>query len=94
LDFDDVVASYKRQVVGGSEADILYFETLTDLSEARIGLIAAREVSDIPVVLSFTFEHNQKTVMGNPPECCAILANRMKISALATNWSGGAFAHI
>ncbi len=89
LEFDDVVASYKRQVTGGSEADILYFETLTDLSEARVGLIAAREVSDIPVVLSFTFEHNQKTVMGNPPECCAIVAHRMKISALATNCSGG-----
>ena len=89
LDFDSVLESYKVQIQGGSEADILYFETLTDLSEARIGLIAARETSDIPAVLSFTFEHNGKTVMGNPPECCAILAGRMKISALATNCSGG-----
>ncbi len=89
LDFDDALNSYKRQIKGGIEADVLYFETQTDLSEARTGLIAAREVSSQPVVLSFTFEHNQKTVMGNPPECCAIIADRMKIDALGINCSGG-----
>lgn len=89
LEFDTVLDSFGLQVEGGKDADILYFETLTDLSEARIGLIAAREHSDLPVVLSFTFESNNKTVMGNPPESCAILAGRMKISALAINCSGG-----
>ncbi len=89
LEFDDVLDSYKRQIKGGSEADVLYFETQTDLSEARTGLIAAREVSNQPVVLSFTFEHNQKTVMGNPPECCAIIADKMNIDALGINCSGG-----
>ena len=89
LDFDDVAQSYKTQAEGGKEADVLYFETLTDMSEARIGLIAAREITDMPEVLSFTFEANGKTVMGNPPECCAIFADRMKISALGINCSGG-----
>ncbi len=89
LDFDIIADSYKAQIIGGQDADLLYFETLTDLSEARIGLLVAREVSTLPVVLSFTFESNMKTVMGNPPESCAIFADRMKLDALAINCSGG-----
>lgn len=89
LDFDTLHISYSEQIEGGAQADILFFETMSDLSEARVGLIAAKETSIKPIVLSFTFEANMRTVMGNPPESCAILADKMGVSALGINCSGG-----
>lgn len=88
LTFDELLSAYSDQIKGGIDADILFFETISDMTEGRIGLIAARETSDQPVVLSITFE-GMRTLMGNSPESCAILADKMGISALGVNCSGG-----
>ncbi|HNT11803.1 MAG TPA: homocysteine S-methyltransferase family protein [Spirochaetota bacterium] len=45
-------------------ADLIIVETMNDLQEAKLALVAAREAAGLPVVCSMTFEENAKTVSG------------------------------
>jgi 5-methyltetrahydrofolate--homocysteine methyltransferase len=67
---DDVRESFRRQIEGLVEAgvDVLCIETMTDLTEARLAIEAARGVSaDIPVMATMTFDAIPRgfyTIMG------------------------------
>ena len=63
LAFEDAVAEYGRIVRAGvaAGADILYFETFTDLYEMKAALLAARENSTLPIMASMSFEANGRT---------------------------------
>ena len=67
---DDVRESFRRQIKGLVEAgvDVLCVETMTDLTEARLAIEAARSVSpDIPVMATMTFDAIPRgfyTIMG------------------------------
>jgi len=67
---DDVRASFHRQIKGLVEAgvDVLCVETMTDLTEAKLAIEAARGVSaDIPVMATMTFDAIPRgfyTIMG------------------------------
>lgn len=52
----------KSLAMGG--ADIILIETMIDIQEARLALIAARECTFLPVICSMSFEENGKTVSG------------------------------
>ena len=58
LAFEDAVAEYGRIVRAGvaAGADILYFETFTDLYEMKAALLAAKENSTLPIMASMSFE--------------------------------------
>src|SRR5688572_20277554 len=47
--------------------DLLILETMGDLEEMRQALLAAREVSDLPVVAQMTFAEDGRTQVGNTP---------------------------
>ncbi len=77
---DDVRESFRRQIKGLVEAgvDVLCVETMTDLSEARLAIEAARSVSpDIPVMATMTFDAIPRgfyTIMGvDVPSAAAAL---------------------
>ena len=63
LAFEDAVAEYGRIVRAGvaAGADILYFETFTDLYEMKAALLAAKENSTLPIMASMSFEANGRT---------------------------------
>jgi 5-methyltetrahydrofolate--homocysteine methyltransferase len=67
---DDVRKSFRRQIKGLVEAgvDVLCIETMTDLTEAKLAIEAARDVSaDIPVMATMTFDATPRgfyTIMG------------------------------
>jgi 5-methyltetrahydrofolate--homocysteine methyltransferase len=52
----------KSLAAGG--VDILTIETMTDVKEARLALIAAKDATGLPVICSMSFEQNGKTVSG------------------------------
>ena len=91
LSFAELYAAYREQAVAAEQAgaDLLLFETMTDLAEARVGLLAAKENTSLPVAVSFTFEHNGRTLMGNPPEVLALLFSQMGADMVGMNCSGG-----
>ena len=91
LAFEDAVAEYGRIVRAGvaAGADILYFETFTDLYEMKAALLAAKENSALPSMASMSFEANGRTFTGCTVESFAATARGLGANAVGINCSLG-----
>ena len=91
LAFEDAVAEYGRIVRAGvaAGADILYFETFTDLYEMKAALLAAQENSTLPIMASMSFEANGRTFTGCTVESFAATARGLGANAVGINCSLG-----
>ena len=91
LAFEDAVAEYGRIVRAGvaAGADILYFETFTDLYEMKAALLAAKENSTLPIMASMSFEANGRTFTGCTVESFAATARGLGANAAGINCSLG-----
>ena len=91
LAFEDALAEYGRIVRAGvaAGADILYFETFTDLYEMKAALLAAKENSTLPIMASMSFEANGRTFTGCTVESFAATARGLGANAVGINCSLG-----
>lgn len=87
---DRLHAAFLRPLRAGQAAgaDFAMLETQCDLAEARAAMLAAKSL-DFPFVVSYTFEPTGRTLMGNPPEACATLAEALGATAVGINCSCG-----
>lgn len=70
-------------------ADLISIETMTDLYEAKAALLAAKENTSLPVMVSMTFEPNGRTFTGVPLEAMALTLAPLGAAALGINCSLG-----
>lgn len=91
LTFDEAYEQFKKQVLAGKKAgcDLIIIETMTDISEARIAVLAAKENSDLPIVCTMTFNKNGKTMFGVDPVTMVAVLEGLKVDALGINCSFG-----
>lgn len=91
LSFEEAYDIFKEQIVVATQAgaDIINFETFTDLSEMRSAILAAKENSDLPIIASMSFESNGYTMMGNTPASFAIVCQSLGVEMLGINCSTG-----
>lgn len=89
LSFEEAYNLYKEVIIAGSEADLIVIETMTDLYEVKAALLAAKENSDKPVLVTMTFEENMRTFTGVSPECMVAVAEGLGVDALGVNCSLG-----
>ena len=89
LAFEEAYNIYKEQILAGADADLIIIETMTDLYEVKAALLAAKENSSLPVIVTMTFEENQRTFTGTPPECMVALAESLGADAVGVNCSLG-----
>ena len=91
LPFEQAVEIFKETVQCGVEAgvDLIFIETMADLQEARAALIAAKEVCDLPVMVSMTFEERGRTFLGCPPAAAALTLEGLGAAAIGVNCSLG-----
>ena len=94
--FGRVSAEQARQVFAeqiqalvDAGADLLIFETFSDLYEIREAVAAAREVCDLPVVASMTFTRDDRTLLGDPPAKVAHTLYETGADVIGINCSGG-----
>lgn len=66
MDFEDLINIYKEQIqfIAAAGADLLIVETMMSLQETRAALIAAKEVCELPVMATLTFEADGRTLYG------------------------------
>ncbi|MGE4291716.1 MAG: homocysteine S-methyltransferase family protein [Desulfovibrio sp.] len=90
LTFRELVEVFKQQIKGCVEggADLILGETHFDLAEARAVVIAAREVCNLPVGLSMTFE-GANSLTGTTPLHFIDTMQNMGVDLVATNCSAG-----
>jgi len=69
LDPADARAGFAEQAAALDEGgvDVLWIETMSDLKEVRAAAEGARSVSDLPLVITMTFDTNGHTMMGVSP---------------------------
>ncbi len=87
LSFADAYEAFAEQVrVAVSEkADLIMIETMTDLYEAKAAILAAKEQSDLPFIVSFTFDENGKLLTGADIRTAFLTARSLGAAAVGTN---------
>jgi len=89
MTFEEAYENYKERFIAGSDADLIVIETMTDLYELRVALLAAKENTDLPVICMMTFEENGKTFTGTCIPSMALTLEGLGADAIGINCSYG-----
>lgn len=89
LKFEEAYDCFREIVLAGSGADIIVIETMTDLYEVKAAVLAAKENSDKPVLVTMTFEENMRTFTGVSTQCMVSLLEGLGADAVGVNCSLG-----
>ena len=104
LSFDETYEVFKEQISAcvDAGANLIGFETFSDIKELRAGVIAARDVSkDIPILAMMTFQtrsdpersegepDDMRTVTGTDPETACVVLNSLGVDLIGGNCSLG-----
>ena len=87
LQFEEAVALYAEIVQAGvkARADLVLVETMSDSYEAKAAILAAKENSDLPVFVTFTFDKDGKLMNGADVETAMLLAEGLGVDAVGFN---------
>ncbi|MCD8157252.1 MAG: homocysteine S-methyltransferase family protein [Clostridiales bacterium] len=91
LAFDDAYEIYKELVIAGEKAgaDLIVFETMTDLYEVKAAVLAAKENSALPVWVTMSFEASGRTFTGTLVSSMAATLDGLGVDAMGINCSLG-----
>ncbi|MBO5575126.1 MAG: homocysteine S-methyltransferase family protein [Ruminococcus sp.] len=89
LTFEEAYNTFKEQIIAGKDADVIVFETMTDLYELKAGVLAAKENSDKPIICTMTFEENMRTFTGVSVSSMALTLEGLGVDAIGVNCSLG-----
>lgn len=91
MKLETLIDIYKEQILClvDAGADLLVVETMMSLAETRAALIAAKEVCDLPVIATLTFEADGRTLFGTDAKTAAIVLESLGASAIGANCSTG-----
>ena len=91
LSFEEAYDIFKEQLVAGEKAgaDLVIFETFSDLMELKVGILAAKENTKLPVFATMTYQDNGRTFVGVDPVSSTISLQGLGVDALGVNCSLG-----
>lgn len=91
LSFEQAYEIFREMVIAGAEAgaDLIVFETMSDLHELKAAVLAAKENTALPVWVSMTFEATGRTFVGVTVSAMALTLAGLGVDALGFNCSLG-----
>ena len=91
MSFDEAYDIYKEMVIAGEQAgaDLVIFETMSDLYEVKAAVLAAKENTRLPVWVTMTFEATGRTFVGVTVPAMALTLTGLGVDALGFNCSLG-----
>ena len=91
LSFDEAYDIFREMVVAGEDAgaDLVAFETMSDLLEVKAAVLAAKEHTELPVWVTMTFEETARTFVGVTVPAMAMTLTGLGVDALGFNCSLG-----
>ncbi|MBE5865154.1 MAG: 5-methyltetrahydrofolate--homocysteine methyltransferase [Lachnospiraceae bacterium] len=91
MELETLIDVYKEQIriLADAGVDLLVVETMMSLGETRAALIAAKEICDLPVMVTFTFEASGRMLYGTDARTAAIVAESLGADAVGINCSMG-----
>ncbi len=91
LDFEEAVEIYARTVRIGADhgVDLIAIETMNDSYDTKAALLAARENSDLPVIVTNAYGDDGKLMTGADPAAMIAMLEGMGATAIGANCSLG-----
>ncbi len=91
LSFEEAYETFQEFVLAGEKtgADLVVFETMTDLQEVRAAVLAAKETAALPVWATMSFEANGRTFAGTLVSSMAATLDGLDVDAMGINCSLG-----
>ena len=91
LQFEELVAVYKEQAKAQLDAgvDLYVVETMMSLQETRAAVLAIREICELPILASLTFEADGRTLFGTNPQTAVVVLQSLGADAIGLNCSTG-----
>lgn len=91
LDFEDAVSAFKTTIEIGAKAgaDCVYIETMNDSYETKAAVVAAKEASDLPILVSNAYGEDGKLMTGASATAMMALLEGMGVDAFGCNCSLG-----
>lgn len=91
LAFEDLIQVYKEQyqIILSEGVDLFIIETMMSLQDCRAALLAAKELCELPVMVSLTFNEGGRTLYGTDPKTAVIVLQSMGAAAVGVNCSVG-----
>jgi len=89
--FEELVDVYKEQatVLVQAGVDLFVIETMMSLQETRAALLAVKEICDLPVMISMTFQEDGRTLYGTDPISAVNVLQSLGADAVGLNCSTG-----
>ena len=87
LPFEKAVSYFAQMVKAGVKAgaDLILIETMSDTYEAKAAVLAAKENSNLPVIVTMIFDENQRLLTGGSVESAVAMLEGLRVDALGIN---------
>lgn len=91
MKLEELIDIYKEQARYLLEAgvDLFVVETMMSLAETRAAVIAIKEVCDLPVIASMTFQEDGRTLYGTDPITAVVVLQSVGADVIGVNCSTG-----
>lgn len=91
LKFEELVEIYKEQVMYllMEGVDLFIVETMMSLQECRAAVIAIKEICDLPIMVTLTFNDDFRTLYGTESEAAMVVLQELGADAVGVNCSTG-----
>ncbi len=91
LTFDDAKDAFAEQARGLADggADVFWVETMSDLNEVQAAIMGVRQVSDLPIIATMSFDTHGHTMMGVSPAKFIEVLGDQDVLALGANCGTG-----
>ena len=89
LAFEEAVDIFAEEMRAGASADLIVIETMTDLYETKAAVLAAKENTNLPVIVTMSFEENGRTFTGTDAVSMAVTLEGLGVDAIGLNCSLG-----
>ena len=91
MTMEELIDVYKEQITYLAKAgvDLLVVETMMSLQETRAAVIAAKEVCELPIMATVTFETDGRTLFGTDAETAVVVLETLGADAIGANCSTG-----
>lgn len=87
ISFDEAYDTFKEVVVSGekSGADLILIETVSDSYEIKAAVLAAKENSSLPVIVTMIFDENGKLLTGGDVASATAMLEGLGVDAIGFN---------
>lgn len=91
LDFEDAVKAFAEVISLGVKygVDLITIETMNDSYETKAAVLAAKENSDLPIIVTNAYGENGRLMTGADPAVMAAMLEGMGVDAIGANCSLG-----